>query len=189
MASKGKRERPPPLASRWHQSRAIEFGGVPLSWSPESLVGLDPAREIPSIVIDGMLRSIVEGHWRGQELQHVPTGTIVAPGMRELLEHTPAQGAPRSWRTGWDMSVGGTYPGWSVRTTTRCAPTQHFAASTGSAARNGRYISISDWGIVLSGEDGKACVEVASATSRSKSTSSRPARKRPKRLRRRCFVQ
>jgi PAS domain S-box-containing protein len=136
-------------------SRAIEFGGVPLSLVTESLVGLDPAREIPSIVIDGMLRSIVEGHFAVWYVWHVPTGTIVAPGMRELLD-IPQHEVPtivEDW-------LGRVHP----EDLPRMVGENDDALRTNSAFRSeyrfrrgdGRYISISDWGIVLSGEDGKA---------------------------------
>lgn len=136
-------------------SRPIEFGGVRLRLVTESLTGLDPAREIPSIVTDGMLRSIVEGHFAVWYVWHVPTGTIVAPGMRELLG-IPQHAVPTIVEE-WLERV---HP----EDLTRMVAENDDALRTNSAFRSeyrfrrgdGGYISISDWGIVLSGDDGNA---------------------------------
>ena len=136
-------------------SRAIKFGDVPLRLVTESLAGLDPAREIPSIVTDGMLRSIVEGHFAVWYVWHVPTGTILAPGMRELLD-IPQHEVPTIVEEWLERVHPEDLP--------RMVGENDDALRTNSAFRSeyrfrrgdGSYISISDWGIVLSGEDGRA---------------------------------
>lgn len=136
-------------------SRPIEFGGLPLQLITESLDRHDPAGDIPSIVTDTMLRSIVEAHFAVWYVWHVPTGAIIAPGMRELLD-IPDHAVPtivEDW-------LGRVHPD----DLPRMVAENDEALRTNSAFRSeyrfrrgdGAYISISDWGIVLSGDDGKA---------------------------------
>lgn len=136
-------------------SRPIEFGGLPLQLITESLDRHDPAREIPSIVTDTMLRSIVEAHFAVWYVWHVPTGTIVVPGMGELLDipHHAVPTIVEEW-------LGRVHP----EDLSRMVGENDEALRTNSAFRSeyrfrrgdGGYISISDWGIVLSGDDGNA---------------------------------
>ena len=134
-------------------SRPIEFGGLPLTLITESLGQYDPAANIPSIVTDMMLRSIVEAHFAVWYVWHVPSGTIFAPGMRELL-HIPDSEVP----TIVEEWLGRVHP----EDLPRMIGENDDSIRTGSAFRSeyrfrcgdGSYISISDWGIVLSGTDG-----------------------------------
>jgi PAS domain S-box-containing protein len=136
-------------------SRPIEFGGLPLQLISEGLDGHDPAVEIPPIVTDSMLRRIVEAHFAVWYVWHVPTGTIIAPGMRELLDipHHSVPTIVEEW-------LGRVHP----HDLPRMVAENDEALRTNSAFRSeyrfrrgdGGYISISDWGIVLSGDDGTA---------------------------------
>ena len=136
-------------------SRPIEFGGLPLHLITESLDKNDPAADIPSIVTDVMLRSIVEAHFAVWYVWHVPTGAIVAPGMRELLD-IPDHAVP----TIVEEWLGRVHPD----DLARMVAENDEALCTNSAFRSeyrfrrgdGTYISISDWGIVLSGDGGNA---------------------------------
>ena len=136
-------------------SRPIEFGGLPLQLVTEGLDSHDPAVEIPPIVTDSMLRRIVEAHFAVWYVWHVPTGTIVAPGMRELLD-IPQHSVP----TIVEEWLGRVHP----QDLPRMVAENDEALRTNSAFRSeyrfrrgdGGYISISDWGIVLSGDDGGA---------------------------------
>ena len=145
----------PPGADRGLRTRSIEFGGVPLHLVTAGLDSRDPDVEIPSIVTDSMLRRIVEAHFAVWYVWHIPTGTIIAPGMRELL------GIPQ-------RSVPSIVEEWLGRVHPQDLP--RMVAENDEALRensvfrseyrfrrgDGGYISISDWGIVLSGEDGTA---------------------------------
>jgi PAS domain S-box-containing protein len=136
-------------------SRAFEFGGLSLRLVTESLSDDAPEREIPAIVIDTMLKSIVEAHFAVWYVWHVPTGTMIVPGMRELL------GIP-------DEAVPTIVEEWFARVhphdLPRMVAENDEALRANSAFRSeyrlrrgdGGYIAISDWGIVLSGEDGTA---------------------------------
>lgn len=136
-------------------SRPIEFGGLSLHLVTESLNSHDPAGEIPSNVTDSMLRSIVEAHFAVWYVWHVPTGTVVAPGIRELLD-IPQHAVP----TIVEEWLGRVHP----EDLPRMVAENDEALRTISALRteyrfrrgDGSYISISDWGIVLSGADGNA---------------------------------
>jgi PAS domain S-box-containing protein len=136
-------------------SRTIMFGGQPLRLLARTLGQRDPVANIPSIVIDMMLRSIVEAHFAVWYVWHVPTGAIFAPGMRELL------GIPESEvPTIVEEWLGRVHPD----DLPRMVAENDLSLRTNSAFRSeyrfrhgqGGYISISDWGIVLSGEDGQA---------------------------------
>ena len=115
----------------------------------------DPVANIPSIVIDMMLRSIVEAHFAVWYVWHVPTGAIFAPGMRELLA-IPEGEVP----TIVEEWLGRVHPD----DLPRMVAENDLSLRTNSAFRSeyrfrhgqGGYISISDWGIVLSGGDGQA---------------------------------
>jgi DNA-binding CsgD family transcriptional regulator len=145
----------PPEGDGTLRTRSIEFGGLPLHLVTAGLDSPDPDVEIPSIVTDSMLRRIVEAHFAVWYVWHVPTGTIIAPGMRELLG-IPQHSVPaivEEW-------LGRVHP----HDLPRMVAENDEALSTNSVFRSeyrfrrgdGGYISISDWGIVLSGEDGTA---------------------------------
>jgi DNA-binding CsgD family transcriptional regulator/PAS domain-containing protein len=143
------------LAVHAAPSRPIEFGGLPVHLVTESLTGLDPAREIPSIVTDGMLRSIVEAHFAVWYVWHVPTGTIVAPGMSELLR-IPQSEVPTIVEQ-WIARVHPEdLPRMVVENDEALLNNSAFRSEYRFRQGDGKYISISDWGIVLSGEDGSA---------------------------------
>ena len=135
--------------------RPIEFGGQPLHLAVEPSRRQDPGLDIPSIVTDLMLRSIVEAHFAVWYIWHVPTGAIFAPGMRELL-NIPEQEVP----TIVEEWLGRVHP----EDLARMVGENDESLRTDSAFRSeyrfrkgdGRYISISDWGIVLGGVNGKA---------------------------------
>jgi PAS domain S-box-containing protein len=136
-------------------SRPLEFGGLALRLLTESRDAGEPNREIPAIVTDTMLRRIVEAHFAVWYVWHVPTGTCIVPGMQELL------GIPRD-------EVPTIVEDWLGRVHPHDLP--RMVAENDEALRNnaafrseyrlrrgdGGYISISDWGIVLSGETGGA---------------------------------
>lgn len=135
--------------------RSIEFGGLALQLLTESLHPHNPAAGIPSIVTDMMLRSIVEAHFAVWYVWHVPTGLIFAPGMQELLgilEHDVPT-IVEEW-------LGRVHP----EDLPRMVAENDESLRSNSAFRSeyrfrrgdGVYISISDWGIVLSGDDGTA---------------------------------
>ena len=136
-------------------SKEFEFGGLYLRLVSDPLVGDAPAREIPSIVIDTMLRSIVEAHFAVWYVWHVPTGTMIVPGMKELLDIP-------------DLEVPTIVEQWFARVhpqdLARMVAENDEALRGNSAFRSeyrlrrgdGGYISISDWGIVIPGDDGNA---------------------------------
>ena len=136
-------------------SRPVEFGGLALQLVTEALDRLDPAGEIPSIVTDSMLRRIVEAHFAVWYVWHVPTGTIIAPGMQELLDipHRAVPTIVEEW-------LGRVHP----EDLPRMVAENDESLRTNSAFRSeyrfrrgdGSYISVSDWGIVLSGDEGDA---------------------------------
>jgi PAS domain S-box-containing protein len=136
-------------------SRALEFGGMSLRLVSDSLVGGEPMKEIPSIVIDTMLRSIVEAHFAVWYVWHVPTGTMIVPGMQELLA-IPNHDVPTIVEE-WFARV---HP----QDLARMVAENDEALRAHSAFRSeyrlrrgdGGYISISDWGIVIPGGDGAA---------------------------------
>jgi len=136
-------------------SQLIEFGGLPLHLVTESLNVHDPAGEIPANVTDSMLRSIVEAHFAVWYVWHVPTGTVVAPGIRELLD-IPQDAVPTIVEEWLERVHPEDLP--------RMVAENDDALRTISALRteyrfrhgDGGYISISDWGVVISGADGNA---------------------------------
>ena len=136
-------------------ARSIEFGGQPLHLVVEPPRHHAPGLDIPSIVTDLMLRSIVEAHFAVWYIWHVPTGAIFAPGMRELL-NIPEREVP----TILEEWLGRVHPD----DLARMVGENDESLRTNSAFRSeyrfrkgdGRYISISDWGIVLGGVDEKA---------------------------------
>ena len=136
-------------------SRAFEFGGLSLRLVSDSLVGEEPTKEIPKIVIDTMLRSIVEAHFAAWYVWHVPKGTMIVPGMQELLD-IPTREVPTIAEE-WFARV---HP----EDLARMVAENDGALRAKSAFRSeyrlrrgdGSYISISDRGIVIPGDDGKA---------------------------------
>lgn len=136
-------------------SRAFEFGGLSLRLVSDSLSGGEPEREIPAIVIDTMLRRIVEAHFAVWYVWRVPTGTMIVPGMRELLD-IPNHAVPTIVEE-WFARV---HP----QDLARMVAENDEALRANSAFRSeyrlrrgdGSHISISDWGIVLPGDDGNA---------------------------------
>jgi PAS domain S-box-containing protein len=144
-----------PGDDRGLRTRSLEFGGMPLHLVTAGHDSRDPDVEIPSIVTDSMLRRIVEAHFAVWYVWHVPTGTIIAPGMRELLG-IPQQSVP----TIVEEWLGRVHP----QDLPRMVAENDEALRDNSVFRSeyrfrrgdGGYISISDWGIVLSGEDGTA---------------------------------
>jgi PAS domain S-box-containing protein len=136
-------------------SRPFEFGGLQLRLVAASLATDEPDREIPPIVTDTMLRRIVEAHFAVWYVWHVPTGVCIVPGMRELLD-IPDEDVPtivEDW-------LGRVHPD----DLPRMVAENDEALRTNSSFRSeyrfrrgdGTYISISDWGIVLCGDDGAA---------------------------------
>lgn len=136
-------------------SRAFEFGGLPLRLVSDSLVGDEPMKDIPTIVIDTMLRSIVEAHFAVWYVWHVPTGTMIVPGMQELLD-IPNCEVPTIVEE-WFARV---HPLDLVRMVAENDEALRANSAFRSEYRlrrgNGSYISISDWGIVISGGNGNA---------------------------------
>jgi len=136
-------------------SGAFEFGGISLRLVTDSLVGNEPMKEIPTIVIDTMLRSIVQAHFAVWYVWHVPTGTIIVPGMQELLD-IPNRDVPTIVEE-WFARV---HP----QDLARMVAENDEALRANSAFRSeyrlrrssGSYISVSDWGIVIAGDDGNA---------------------------------
>jgi PAS domain S-box-containing protein len=136
-------------------SRAFEFGGLYLRLISDSLVYDEPRKEIPAIVIDTMLRSIVEAHFAVWYVWHVPTGTMIVPGMQELLGIS-------------NRDVPTIVEEWFARVhpqdLARMVAENDDALRANSAFRSEyrlrrgdeRYISVSDWGIVIPGGDGNA---------------------------------
>ena len=116
----------------------------------DSLIVGEPEREIPSIVIDTMLKSIVEAHFAVWYVWHVPTGIMIVPGMQELL------GIP-------NREVPTIVEDWLARVhpldLARMVDENDEALRAISAFRSeyrlrrgdGSYISVSDWGIVTRG--------------------------------------
>ncbi|HLA80835.1 MAG TPA: LuxR C-terminal-related transcriptional regulator [Thermoleophilia bacterium] len=136
-------------------SREFEFGGLPLRLVSDFLVGDELVQEIPTIVIDSMLRSIVEAHFAVWYVWHVPTGTMIVPGMQELLD-IPNCDVPTIVEE-WFARV---HP----QDLARMVAENDEALRANSAFRSeyrlrrgdGGYISISDWGIVIPGDHGNA---------------------------------
>ena len=136
-------------------SRAFEFGGLSLRLVSDSLIGGEPEREIPTIVIDEMLKSIVEAHFAVWYVWHVPTGTMIVPGMQSLLD-IPNRDVPTIVEE-WFARV---HP----QDLARMIAENDEALRAKSGFRceyrlrrgDGGYVSISDWGIVIAGGDGNA---------------------------------
>ena len=136
-------------------SRTFEFGGLQLRLVAASLAADEPDREIPPIVTDTMLRRIVEAHFAVWYVWHVPTGVCIVPGMRELLD-IPDVDVPtivEDW-------LGRVHPDDLPRMVAENDEALRANSSFRSEYRfrrgDGSYISISDWGIVLCGDDGAA---------------------------------
>ncbi len=133
--------------------RPFDFGGLRLRLATEAVESEAPRRSIPSIVTDTMLRRIVEAHFAVWYVWHVPTGVCIVPGMRDLL------GIP-------EFKVPTIVEEWLERVHPEDLPRMiaenDQALRRGSPFRSeyrllradGSYVSISDWGIVLSGDDG-----------------------------------
>lgn len=136
-------------------SRAFEFGGLSLRLFSQSFIGDEPEREVPAFVIDTMLRSIVEAHFAVWYVWHVPTGTMVVPGMQSLLD-IPNRDVPTIVEE-WFARV---HP----QDLARMIAENDEALRAKSAFRceyrlrrgDGSYVAISDWGIVIAGGDGNA---------------------------------
>jgi PAS domain S-box-containing protein len=136
-------------------SQAFKFAGLPLRLVLGSIVDDEPMKEIPTIVVDTMLRSIVEAHFAVWYVWHVPTGTMIVPGMEELLD-IPNRDVPRIAEE-WFARV---HP----QDLARMVAENDAALRANSAFRSeyrlrrgdGSYISISDWAIVIPGGDGNA---------------------------------
>jgi PAS domain S-box-containing protein len=136
-------------------SQAFKFAGLPLRLVLGSIVDDEPMKEIPTIVVDTMLRSIVEAHFAVWYVWHVPTGTMIVPGMEELLD-IPNRDVPRIAEE-WFARV---HP----QDLARMVAENDAALRANSAFRSeyrlrrgdGSYISISDWAIVIPGGDGSA---------------------------------
>ena len=144
-----------PAGGSLAQPRCIEFGGKPLHLVLEPSDCHESGFDIPSIVTDLMLRSIVEAHFAVWYVWHVPTGAIFAPGMKELL-NIPKDDVP----TILEEWLGRVHPD----DLARMVGENDESLRTNSAFRSeyrfrkgdGQYISISDWGIVLGGVNDKA---------------------------------
>ena len=136
-------------------SRAFEFGGLSLRLVSDSLIGGEPEREIPTLVIDTMLKSIVEAHFAVWYVWHVPTGTMIVPGMQELLD-IPNRDVPTIVEE-WFARV---HPEDLARMVAENDEALRARSGFRSEYRlrrgDGSYISISDWGIVIAGGDGNA---------------------------------
>lgn len=136
-------------------SRAFEFGGVPIRLISDSPTGQEPLKEIPKIVIDTTLRSMVEAHFAVWYIWHVPTGTMIVPGMQELLD-IPNDDVPTIVEE-WFARV---HPDDLARMVAENdeALLANSAFRSEYRLRRGdtSYISISDWGIVIPGDDGNA---------------------------------
>lgn len=145
------------LAARDHArpSRSFDFGGMHLKLITESLDQYDPAANIPSIVTDMMLRSIVEAHFAVWYVWHVPTGTIFAPEMRELL-NIPDHEVPTIVEEWFGRVHPDDLPRMVAENDESIRTNSAFRSEYRFRRGDGSYISISDWGIVLSGTDGKA---------------------------------
>jgi PAS domain S-box-containing protein len=146
----------PCSAPKWAASepgRPFDFGDLRLRLIGESLDRDASNWEIPSLVTDTMLRRIVEAHFAVWYVWHVPTGVCIVPGMRELLD-IPERSVP----TIVEEWLGRVHPS----DLPRMIAENDMALRSGSPFRseyrllrgNGSYVSISDWGIVLSGDDG-----------------------------------
>ena len=136
-------------------SRPFEFGGLQLRLVADSPAAGEPDREIPPIVTDTMLRRIVEAHFAVWYVWHVPTGVCIVPGMRQLLD-IPDDEVPtivEDW-------LGRVHPDDLPRMVTEndeaLRSTSAFRSEYRFRRGDGTYISISDWGIVLAGDDGTA---------------------------------
>jgi PAS domain S-box-containing protein len=135
--------------------RPIEFGGLALQLVTEASASDDPAREIPPIVMDNMLRSIVEGHFAVWYVWHVPTGAIIAPGMSEML-HIPQHEVPTIVEEWLQRVHPDDLPRMVAENDEALRAISAFRSEYRFRHGDGGYISISDWGIVLSGENGQA---------------------------------
>jgi PAS domain S-box-containing protein len=136
-------------------SRAFEFGGLTLRLVSDAFIGGEPARQIPTVVIDTMLKSIVEAHFAVWYVWHVPTGTMIVPGMQELLD-IPYRDVPTIVEE-WFARV---HPQDLARMVAENDEALRARSGFRSEYRlrrgDGGYISISDWGIVIAGGDGNA---------------------------------
>jgi len=121
----------------------------------DSLVGDEPAREIPTLVIDTMLKSIVEAHFAVWYVWHVPTGTMIVPGMQELLDI-----ACRDVPTIVEEWFARVHPQDLARMVAENDEALRERSGFRSEYRlrrgDGSYISVSDWAIVIAGGDGNA---------------------------------
>jgi len=133
--------------------RPFDFAGLRLRLASEALDSDASTPTIPSIVTDTMLRRIVEAHFAVWYVWHVPTGVCIVPGMRELLD-IPEYKVPTIVEEWLERVHPDDLP--------RMIAENDQALRTGSPFRSEyrlrradrSYVSISDWGIVLSGDDG-----------------------------------
>ena len=136
-------------------SRPFEFGGLRLRLVAESPAAEEPDREIPPIVTDRMLRRIVEAHFAVWYVWHVPTGVCIVPGMRELLD-IPDDEVPTIVEDWLGRVHPQDLPRMVAENDEALRTTSPFRSEYRFRRGDGTYISISDWGIVLRGDDGTA---------------------------------
>ncbi len=115
----------------------------------------EPGREIPPLVTDRMLRRIVEAHFAVWYVWHVPTGVCVVPGMRELLD-IPDDEVPTIVEDWMGRVHPQDLPRMVAENDEALRATSPFRSEYRFRRGDGTYISISDWGIVLRGDDGAA---------------------------------
>ena len=106
--------------------------------------------------MDTMLKSIVEAHFAVWYVWRVPTGTMIVPGMQELLD-IPNREVPTIVEE-WFARV---HPQDLARMVAENDEALRARSGFRSEYRlrrrgDGSYISVSDWGIVIAGGDGKA---------------------------------
>lgn len=151
----GGRLTPSAEAARDVQSRPFEFGGLRLRLLTEAPAPEGPGREIPSIVTDRMLRRIVEAHFAVWYVWHVPTGVVLVPGMEELLG-IPGREVPTIVEDWLGRVHPSDLPRMVAENDEALRTTSPFRSEYRFRRGDGTYISISDWGIVLRGDDGTA---------------------------------
>ncbi len=151
----GRRLSPAAVAGGRVRSRPFDFGGLRLRLLTESPAPERPDRKIPPIVTDRMLRRIVEAHFAVWYAWHVPTGVCVVPGMKELLDISDEE-VPTIVEDWMGRVHPQDLPRMVAENDEALQTTSPFRSEYRFRRGDGTYISISDWGIVLRGDDGTA---------------------------------
>jgi len=142
----------PTLAASSH---AFDYGNLSLALVTRAHGGAAQVEEIPSSVIDSVLRMIVDAHFAVWYVWHVTTGACSGHGLEELLG-LPAEAVP----TFIEEWLGFVHPDDLPRLVAENDAAIHGDPALRSEYRlrsaDGTYLWVRDWAVVLRGSDGEA---------------------------------